>query len=117
VASQQDCEEALQRVGELLAGADPAATAKLDGRSLSCAVRDLDLLYLGSLEHGALAGIHLVPPDERAALPHAQLRLSLDGDDLVSLSRGELDFGRAWLSGRVKLEASIGDLLKLRSLL
>jgi hypothetical protein len=35
----------------------------------------------------------------------------------VALTDGHLDFGRAWLSGRVKVEASVRDLLKLRSML
>jgi putative sterol carrier protein len=38
-------------------------------------------------------------------------------DDLLALTAGELDFTRAWASGRVKMEASIRDMLKLRSLL
>lgn len=117
MATQQECEAALARVAANLAGADASARAKLDGRSLGCDVRDLGLLYVGRLADGELRDIRLVPPDERAGSAPAQLRLHLDGDDLVLLSRGELDFAKAWLSGRVKLEASIGDLLKLRSLL
>lgn len=117
MATQQECEEALTRVAGKLAGADPSARAKLDGRTLSCAVRDLDLLYVGRLADGALSEIRGIPADQRAALPPAQLRLHVDSDDLVLLSRGELDFAKAWLSGRVRLEASMGDLLRLRSLL
>ena len=49
--------------------------------------------------------------------PKAQVRLTVGSDDLVALTDGELDFGRAWLSGRVKVEASVRDLLKLRSML
>jgi hypothetical protein len=117
VATQQECEAALARVAANLAGADAAARAELHGRSRSCAVRDLDLLYVGRLADGQLRDIRLVPASERAGVAPAQLRLHVDSDDLVLLSRGELDFAKAWLSGRVKLEASIGDLLRLRSLL
>lgn len=39
------------------------------------------------------------------------------GDDLVALVDGELNFAKAWGSGRVKLHASLRDLLVLRKLL
>jgi hypothetical protein len=35
----------------------------------------------------------------------------------VALTEGDLNFGQAWLSGRVKVEAGVRDLLKLRSML
>lgn len=39
------------------------------------------------------------------------------GDDLIALVNGELHFARAWAAGRVKLEAGVRDLLRLRKLL
>ena len=41
----------------------------------------------------------------------------MGSDDLIALTDGELDFAKAWLSGRIKVEASVRDLLKLRSML
>ena len=35
----------------------------------------------------------------------------------MALTDGGLDFGQAWLGGRVKVEAGVRDLLKLRSML
>jgi hypothetical protein len=35
----------------------------------------------------------------------------------VALTEGDLSFGQAWLAGRVKVEAGVRDLLKLRSML
>lgn len=52
------------------------------------------------------------PPREKA-----EIRLAMTGDDLVALVDGELNFARAWGSGRVRLEAGFRDLLRLRSLL
>lgn len=52
------------------------------------------------------------PPPERA-----QIRLTMSGDDLVSMVNGELNFAKAWGSGRVKLEAGLRDLFRLRTLL
>jgi hypothetical protein len=41
----------------------------------------------------------------------------MSGDDLVALVNGELNFAKAWGSGRVKLEAGLRDLFQLRKLL
>jgi hypothetical protein len=56
--------------------------------------------------------IHPGPPRERA-----QIRLVMAGDDLVALVDGELNFATAWGRGRVRLEASLLDLFRLRKLL
>ena len=80
-------------------------------RSLSCQVPDLDVTFSGQLSDG-----HIVDITTESA-PKAQIRLTASSDDLVALTAGELNFGQAWLSGRVKVEASVRDLLKLRSML
>jgi putative sterol carrier protein len=41
----------------------------------------------------------------------------MTSDDLVALTEGDLNFGSAWMSGRVKLEAGLRDVLRLRKLL
>lgn len=41
----------------------------------------------------------------------------MTGDDLVAMVGGDLNFAKAWASGRVRLEAGFRDLLRLRSLL
>lgn len=105
-----------------LGGEENASKPKLNERTLSCTITDLGLIYRGRLHAGALEDIHLAgSPDGgnaqgKEAAP-AQLRLSLSSDDLVALSVGELDFAKAWLKGRVKLEASLADLLRLRTML
>ena len=47
----------------------------------------------------------------------AQIRLAMSGDDLVAMVGGELNFAKAWGSGRVKVQAGLRDVLRLRSLL
>lgn len=47
----------------------------------------------------------------------AQIRLIMAGDDLVAMVNGGLNFAKAWGSGRVKLEANVFDLFRLRKLL
>ena len=45
------------------------------------------------------------------------MKLTISSDDLVALVNGELDMGRAVFGGRVRIDASFGDLLRLRKLL
>jgi hypothetical protein len=92
---------------------NPAAEG-LD-RSLSCRLTDLDQVVLGRLGSGAVRDLKVVPdgPD----VPKADIRLTMTSDDLVAMTDGRLHFGKAWASGRVKLEAGLRDLLRLRKLL
>jgi predicted lipid carrier protein YhbT len=116
MASPQECRNALDRLARSLAGADGAVrgAAALD-RSLSCHVTDLDLTFTGRLRNSTIDVDDAVtngPPAVRA-----QIRLAMTGDDLVALVEGRLNFAVAWGSGRIRFEASLLDLLRLRSLL
>ncbi|MFD2093669.1 alkyl sulfatase C-terminal domain-containing protein [Blastococcus deserti] len=93
--------------------ANPAAEG-LD-RSLSCRLTDLDEVVVGRLSAGAVRDLHVLP--HGPAVPKADIRLTMNSDDLVALTNGKLHFGPAWASGRVKLEAGLRDLLRLRKLL
>ncbi|GGY46575.1 hypothetical protein M2436_001408 [Streptomyces sp. HB372] len=110
-----ECRSALRRLSDNLAAAegDVRGTAALD-RSLSCHIKDLDITFTGRLADGRILVRDTVegPPREKA-----EIRLAMTGDDLVALVDGDLNFAKAWGSGRVRLEAGFRDLLKLRSLL
>ncbi len=110
-----ECRSALRRLSDNLAAADGdvRGAAALD-RSLSCHIKDLDITFTGRLADGRIQVQDTVegPPREKA-----EIRLAMTGDDLVALVDGDLNFAKAWASGRVRLEAGFRDLLKLRSLL
>lgn len=111
MATMDQCLTALQRVlGDL--ASNPAA-AGLD-RTLSCRLTDLDEVVLGRLTSGTVKDLHVQRhgPD----LPKADIRLTMASDDLVALVDGDMHFGKAWATGRVKLEASLRDLLRLRKI-
>jgi hypothetical protein len=111
VATIEQCIQALSGVlGDLTA--NPAAQG-LD-RSLSCRITDLQQVVEGRLHDGQITDLHAVPEDPPPA--RADIRLAMSSDDLLALTDGDLDFAKAWMSGRVKMEASIRDMLKLRSL-
>lgn len=115
MATIEECRAALDRFSANLAGAqgDARAAAALD-RSLSCRITDLDTTFVGRLAGGGIRDVTTV-----AGVPaqKAQIRLAMTGDDLVALVAGDLSFAKAWAAGRVRVQASLRDVLRLRSLL
>ncbi|MFF9130551.1 sterol-binding protein [Streptomyces sp. NPDC014806] len=115
MATIEECRSALDKLSDTMqrAQGDVREAAALD-RSVSCHITDLDVTFAGRLTGGRIRVDDTLegPPPERA-----QIRLAMSGDDLVALVDGELHFARAWGSGRVKLEASLVDLFRLRKLL
>lgn len=112
MATLDQCEVALARLAERIAEVDPAVRRRhvLD-RTVSCTVPDLPVIFAARLtQHG----LHDV---ERAVESRGQIRLTVRSDDLVALTEGRLSLAGAWSSGRLRLEASIVDLLRLRLLL
>ncbi|SFK67245.1 Alkyl sulfatase C-terminal [Geodermatophilus ruber] len=112
MATMEQCMTALKGIlGDL--AANPAAQG-LD-RSLSCRFPDLGQIVRGRLARGSVHELRAEP--EEQSLEKADIRLTMSSDDLVALTEGRLSFGPAWASGRVKLEAGLRDLLRLRALL
>ncbi len=112
MATIEQCMTALKGIlGDL--AANPAA-AGLD-RTLSCRLPDLEQVVQGRLSGGAVRDMHVVP--DGPTVEKAAIRLTMTSDDLVALTEGRLAFASAWASGRVKFEAGLRDLLRLRSLL
>ncbi|WP_329340788.1 SCP2 sterol-binding domain-containing protein [Streptomyces sp. NBC_00663] len=115
MATIEECRAALEKLSDTMqrAEGDAAAAAALD-RSVSCRITDLDVTFVGRMTGGRIV-VHDTlqgPPKEKA-----QIRLTMTGDDLIALVDGELNFAKAWGSGRVKLEAGLRDLFQLRKLL
>lgn len=112
MATTDQCRTALESLASRLREVDEDDRRKHTfDRSLSCHVPDLGITFSGALEDGHIVGITTEPA------PKAQIRLTASSDDLVALTEGDLSFGQAWLAGRVKVEAGVRDLLKLRSML
>ncbi|WP_344613832.1 SCP2 sterol-binding domain-containing protein [Dactylosporangium salmoneum] len=112
MATVEDCRAALLKLAERLAAKAAEAREKLDfDRSLACRVTDLGIAFHGQLKDGQLSG--LTDGDD----PRAKIKLTSSSDDLVELVNGQLNVMSAWTSGRIKIEAGMLDLLKLRKLL
>ncbi|PZS29647.1 MAG: sterol-binding protein [Pseudonocardiales bacterium] len=111
MASLEECEQAFHGLAAKLAGAEPAARRKASlDRSLTCTLRDLKVIFAGQLRDGELLNIRQVDKSD------GQVKMTMTSDDLLELVAGELPMGSAWASGRVKIDASVFDLLKLRSI-
>jgi hypothetical protein len=112
MASVEECEAALHDLAAMLhkVDADTRQQHTVE-RTVSCWVSDLKECFTASLGPEGLTDI------ERGGQHDGQVRLKVTSDDLVALTRGELSFPVAWATGRVKVDASISDLLRLRTLL
>lgn len=110
-----EVEEVEQILGELLerfGGLDDDARAMLpSSRIIRAACPDLDLIRYARWQDGALTLLE-DPPARRA-----DIRISVRSDDLVQLVGGELTFRQAYVGGRLRVDASMADLLRLRAAL
>lgn len=113
MATLEQCQEALGDLAARLAGADDGARRRGSlERTLACVVPDLATVFTGRLVDGALHEVTLGGPARGA-----QITLTVSSDDLVALTGGQLGFASAWASGRLRIEASVMDLIRLRNLL
>lgn len=114
LASVGQCADALKELTEKLAEVDPATRRKhtLD-RSLSCTISDLDVSFSGRLGGD---GIEALTQCAEGVVPPAQIKLTVASDDLLSLVDGSLGVAVAWATGRLKIDASVFDVLRLRAI-
>ena len=113
MAEISDCQAPLSELAERRAAVDPKhKEKKIPDRTLSLHRMDHDVLFAGRLHQGELVDLRLASPHE----PPANIRLSMTSDDLIALTERRLNFAHAWATGRVRLDASLRDLLRLRKL-
>jgi predicted lipid carrier protein YhbT len=114
MATADECRAALESLTGRIAEMDAQDRAKhLVDRTLSCRVPDLGLTFLTRL------GPDGAEPVKVAAdgTPAAQVRFIADSDVVVAIAADPGSFMRAWLSGKLKVQGSVFDLLHLRRLM
>ncbi|GII23147.1 SCP2 sterol-binding domain-containing protein [Planosporangium mesophilum] len=112
MASVEECRAALGHLTDRMATHADRTREKLDfDRSLSCRISDLGVAFHARLSGGQI--LDVTDGDD----PKAKLKLTAASDDLVALVQGKLNVASAWASGRIKIDASLMDLMKLRKLL
>lgn len=112
MATVEQSEAAMHKLAERMRSPQAAdVRGKMLDRSVSCHLRDLGVTFAGQLRDGGIQDIRQV---DKA---NGQIKLATTSDDLLALVDGQLSFAKAWTSGRLKVDASVFDLLKLRALL
>jgi len=111
--SAEECREALQKLAGRLSELSPDDRDNYFGnRSISVTIPDLGVTYATNLGTGDDPVREVAPGD-----PPADIRLTANSDEVVSLAESPMNIARAWMAGRVKIEASMRDLFRLRKLL
>jgi predicted lipid carrier protein YhbT len=87
--------------------------ARLAGRTLSCRVSDLAVIFTTTLRSDGTDPIVEAQP----GAPAAQIRFTAKSEDIVAVAEDPGSFARAWLTGRLKVEGNIMDLLQLRKMI
>lgn len=116
MATVAECHRAVDTLVDALHALDPELRSRhVPARTVVCRITDLDLTFRGRLDED---GVHDVTAGPTASdADPADVRVSMDSDQLLALADREDDFLHAWLRGRVQISASVRDLLRLRSLL
>jgi hypothetical protein len=113
MASADECRAALQKLAERLSEVSPDQREQYFGnRTMSVAVPDLGITYVTRLGAGEDPVREAAPGD-----PPADIRLTAASNEVLALAEQPMNIARAWMSGRVKIEASVKDLFRLRRLL
>lgn len=114
MATAEECRKALESLTGRLTemGAEDRAAHLVD-RVISCQVDDLGITFLTRLGPDGAGPVTEATGGE----PPAQIRFTTKSDDLIAIADDLGSISRAWLTGRLKIEASLFDLLRLRKLL
>jgi hypothetical protein len=114
VATAEECRQALVSLtGRIMELSPEERAAHLVQRDISCRVTDLGVTFMASIGPDGAGPV----VEANGSEPRAQIRMTAKSDDLIALSADPGTFAKAWLSGRIKIEASLSDVFRLRKLL
>jgi predicted lipid carrier protein YhbT len=114
MATAEECRTALDRLTSRIAEMDAKdREAHLLDRTMSVRVPDLGVTFVTRL------GAHGADPVRLAdnGMPAAQVRFTANSDVILAIAADPGTFMRAWLSGKLRVQASVFDLLHLRRLM
>ena len=113
MTSAEDCRSALQKLAGRLSEMSPAERGQYFGnRTISVTIPDLNVTYVSVLGAGNDPVREAAPGD-----PPADIRMTAKSDEVIALAEQPMNIARAWVTGRIKIEASVKDLFRLRRLL
>jgi hypothetical protein len=111
--SAEECRAALQKLAGRLSELSPGERDQYFGnRSMSVTIPDLGVTYATTLGSGD-DPVRDVAPGE----PPADIRMTANSDEVLALAQQPMNIARSWMTGKIKIEASMKDLFRLRRLL
>jgi len=114
MATVEECRTALDSLTGRIAEMDAQdRQAHLLDRTMSVRVPDLDVTFVTRLGRNGAEPVRLA--DGSTAV--AQVRFTANSDVILAISADPGTFMRAWLSGKLRVQASVFDLLHLRRLM
>jgi SCP-2 sterol transfer family len=114
MATAEECRTALETLTSRISELDAQErTKKVLDRTMSLRVPDLGVTFVTRIGPD---GADPVREAANGARP-AQVRFTADSDVVVAVAADPASFMKAWLSGRLKVQGSVLDLLHLRKLL
>jgi predicted lipid carrier protein YhbT len=114
MATADECRTALESLTERIARMDAKdREAHLVDRTLSCRVPDLGLTFVTRLGPDGAEPVKVADN----GTPQAQVRFTADSGTVLAIAGDPGSFMRAWLSGKLKVQGSVFDLLHLRKLM
>ena len=111
VATEEEVDRTLHDLARRLAQAQVEHRSLPERRSLAVFIKDLDVTYTAVFGDGVIADLVKQEPTGTE-----DVRIFVSGDDLVSLANGRMGVGGALLTGRLRVDAGMSDLLLLRRL-
>jgi hypothetical protein len=113
MATAEECRTALDSLTSRIAEMDAKdREAHLLNRTMSVRVSDLNVTFVTRLGPQGADPVRLADGD----MPAAQVRFTANSDVIVAIAADPGTFVRAWLSGKLRVQASVFDLLHLRRL-
>ena len=115
MASVEECDRAVSELAARLGEVDPQLRTRYAAApTFRCRVSDLKVAFVGRLSEDGELVVRRVDAQHRG---DEQVTLTVSSDDLVALAEGRLAVPAAYATGRLKVDANVLDLLRLRSLL
>ncbi len=113
MATHEEVEATIAMLVERLHGLDSSSRSGLPAqRTIETICPDLDSRWHAVFSEGTVSEVQRGSPPKRA-----DIRVKVNSDDLLALAHGSLPFRQAWQAGRVKIDASMTDMLRLRAAL
>jgi SCP-2 sterol transfer family len=111
--SADECRAALQKLAGRLSELSPQERDQyFANRTMSVTIPDLSVTYVTRLGAGD-DPVHDAAPGD----PPADIRLTANSDEVLALAQQPMNIARAWMTRKIKIEASMKDLIRLRRLL